>query len=117
MTDRKRVGRPYGSKIAGAFRVILEGRCPVSTTMLIERFNLSEHECIALRRALRTAESRDQLQSLGIGPDGSNIWMPKSVPLVQCAAHVANTYLQSHEAGISVDPVEFEEWLAATGCA
>lgn len=125
-------GRPIGQDTQIVMGLIEASTEPVSTHTLLaklaEATKISEEElanlpldktpppwdsrCVVIRKMLRAKERKGEIQCLGVGNDGSYMWVHNKISVLKCAALVANEFLKRCEADARLDPDEFEEWAA-----
>lgn len=118
-------GRPNGDDAKIVMGIIEASEQPVSTKCLLEQLAETTKEedpeevswlnrCRVIRKMLRAKEEKGEVQCLGVASDGSYLWVRKTVPIMQCAALVANEFLKRRQAEVCLDPERFEEWAEAT---
>lgn len=114
-------GRPTGDDTKTVLALIEGSKEPISTKSLLMALEEAtspdkveqatwDNRCTAVRRMLRVKEQQGEIQCLGVSVDGSYLWVHKKVPVMQCAAFVANEFLKRRQADACLDPEEFEQW-------
>lgn len=97
--------------LEAALQEVINSRVPVSTSELIERYEIKKNVAISLRRALNRECVLGTVQRLIRCDDDSWVWISGRVSREECAAHAVNIYLQIENAGVHINPKEFEAWM------
>jgi hypothetical protein len=74
MNERRLPGKPRAAYIQNAVAMIQVSSHPLSTQVLIERFNLNRNQAMTLRRGLRRAAASKAIMLVGRAGDGSYAW-------------------------------------------
>lgn len=110
MKFRPEKGRPMKDFLIEAIEAVCASEEPISTSQLIERFDLNDAKAMQLRRALRNAQEREIIREVGMHSDKSLTWLSGDLSIARCAGHAANLFLDREKPDARIDPEKFESW-------